>query len=338
MVTCRLFGSMGIQGSVKYGSILGCRGGSRCPAFSRHSEELCTGGEIAGQFKSDLPSEGWCHPLRRSRIMVTRRLFGSEARAKKSWCGRRDLNPHGPCGPTDFHAVYGFRRPDAALGSARARFAVWTIPSPSPRKIRGLGAARLVSTPYRLESPSGLGSGLPLNSDFPEFEQFCHRRFPGEHSSSLKSAASASSAVPALESSLASHRTVLQIAWSKTCVIGQPSELPVDIAESGTCGKRSSGAIGQAAQEGTGGSYVRWVGLPSAGAQVRPRPRFARISALSHLSTPRRRPRGFRTRTKPPIYGEQIGWGVDFQKQFHSVTGAASMYHPLRNDSAPPGR
>src|SRR4051812_7458427 len=20
-----------------------------------------------------------------------------------TWCGRRDLNPHGPCGPTDFH-------------------------------------------------------------------------------------------------------------------------------------------------------------------------------------------------------------------------------------------
>ncbi len=31
-----------------------------------------------------------------------------------------------------------------------------------PLKIRGLGAARLVSTPSRLESYSGLGSGLPL--------------------------------------------------------------------------------------------------------------------------------------------------------------------------------
>jgi len=33
--------------------------------------------------------------------------------------------------PADFHAVYGFRRPDAAC-RAHARFAVWTIPSPSP--------------------------------------------------------------------------------------------------------------------------------------------------------------------------------------------------------------
>jgi hypothetical protein len=31
-----------------------------------------------------------------------------------------------------------------------------------PRKIRGLGAARLVSTPSRRKFPSGLGSGLPL--------------------------------------------------------------------------------------------------------------------------------------------------------------------------------
>src|SRR6266849_10255898 len=31
-----------------------------------------------------------------------------------------------------------------------------------PRKNRGLGAARLVSTPSRLEVPSGLGSGLPF--------------------------------------------------------------------------------------------------------------------------------------------------------------------------------
>ena len=37
---------------------------------------------------------------------------------------------------------------------------VWTIPSPSPGA-RGLGAARLVSTPSR-GVPSGLGSGLPL--------------------------------------------------------------------------------------------------------------------------------------------------------------------------------
>jgi hypothetical protein len=45
---------------------------------------------------------------------------------KREWCGRRDLNPHELLGSTDFHTVYGFRRLDAALRSACAKFAVWT--------------------------------------------------------------------------------------------------------------------------------------------------------------------------------------------------------------------
>src|SRR5208337_1944363 len=63
------------------------------------------------------------------------RVKRATRRRGERWCGRRESNPHGPLGPTDFHAVYGFRRPDAALGSARARFAVWTIPSPSPKNL-----------------------------------------------------------------------------------------------------------------------------------------------------------------------------------------------------------
>jgi len=34
---------------------------------------------------------------------------------EEQWCGRRESNPHEPLSPADFHAVYGFRRPDAAL-------------------------------------------------------------------------------------------------------------------------------------------------------------------------------------------------------------------------------
>ena len=55
-----------------------------------------------------------------------------------------------------------FAAPRVALRELHARFAVWTIPSPSSRKIRSLGAARLVSTPSRLEHITGLGSGLPF--------------------------------------------------------------------------------------------------------------------------------------------------------------------------------
>src|SRR5437016_3884561 len=69
---------------------------------------------------------------------------------KWCWCGRRDLNPHRPCGPTDFLTATAFAAPQR--GACR-RFVVWTIPSPFPRNSRGAGAARLVSTPSRRSYP-----------------------------------------------------------------------------------------------------------------------------------------------------------------------------------------
>src|SRR5208282_3884828 len=65
-----------------------------------------------------------------------------------------------------------------------------------PRKTRSLGAARLVSTPSRLEHSGRAWLGIAI-SGFPEFGQFCIAGFPGEHSSFLKSVASAGSATPA---------------------------------------------------------------------------------------------------------------------------------------------
>ena len=56
-----------------------------------------------------------------------------------------------------------------------------------PRKLRGLGAARLVSTPSRLESlRAWLGIAI---SGSPEFEQFCIAGFPASTQVFLKSAA-----------------------------------------------------------------------------------------------------------------------------------------------------
>jgi hypothetical protein len=68
----------------------------------------------------------------------------------------------GRLSPADFHAVYGFRRPDVALLEGSRQ--VWGLDYPFtvPRKLRSLGAARLVSTPSRLEYIAGLGSGLPF--------------------------------------------------------------------------------------------------------------------------------------------------------------------------------
>jgi len=63
------------------------------------------------------------------------------------WCGRGDLNPHRPCGPTDFLTIYGFRR------ARESRVCGLDYPF-TVAKFFALGAARLVSTPSF--SPLGL--------------------------------------------------------------------------------------------------------------------------------------------------------------------------------------
>ena len=88
------------------------------------------------------------------------------------WCGRGDLNPHDLLGSADFHTTSAFA---ASLGE----FVVWTIPSPFPA--RGLGAARLVSTPSRTIR-AWLGIAI---QGFPDFEQFYSAGFPDGHSISL---------------------------------------------------------------------------------------------------------------------------------------------------------
>jgi len=100
----------------------------------------------------------------------------------KMWCGRRDLNPHGPFKPCGFS--YRLRlsppeREDPWRGSRQV--CGLDYPFTLPRNIRSLGAARLVSTPSRLVSVRAwLGIAI---LGFPEFEQFCIAGFPGEHSS-----------------------------------------------------------------------------------------------------------------------------------------------------------
>jgi len=50
---------------------------------------------------------------------------------RKRWCGRRDLNPHGPFKPCGFSCRLRLSPPGRGFWRAHARFAVWTIPSPS---------------------------------------------------------------------------------------------------------------------------------------------------------------------------------------------------------------
>src|SRR6266478_6149354 len=107
---------------------------------------------------------------------------------EERWCGRWESNPHEEKSPEDFHAVYGFRRPDAhALQHSRSVCGL-DYPFTVSRKVRGLGAARLVSTPSRLVAP---GLARDCHCRFPRIRAVLHRRFPGEHSSLLKSSASA---------------------------------------------------------------------------------------------------------------------------------------------------
>ena len=57
----------------------------------------------------------------------------------------------GRLSPADFHTVYGFRRPDAMLFESFTLVCGLDYPFTLLRKLRSLGAARLVSTPSRLE-------------------------------------------------------------------------------------------------------------------------------------------------------------------------------------------
>jgi hypothetical protein len=87
----------------------------------------------------------------------------------------------GRLSPADFHTVYGFRRPNATPLEGSRQVCGLDYPFTLLRKLRSLGAARLVSTPSRLVSfRAWLGIAI---SGFPEFEQFCIAGFPGEHSS-----------------------------------------------------------------------------------------------------------------------------------------------------------
>src|SRR5580658_2868860 len=67
----------------------------------------------------------------------------------------------GRLSPADFLTVHGFRRPDVTLLEDSRQVCGLDYPFTILRKVRSLGAARLVSTPSRL-CLSGLGSGLPF--------------------------------------------------------------------------------------------------------------------------------------------------------------------------------
>jgi hypothetical protein len=58
----------------------------------------------------------------------------------------------GRLSPADFHTVYGFRRPGGEPLESSRQVCGLDYPFTLPRKLRSLGAARLVSTPSRFVS------------------------------------------------------------------------------------------------------------------------------------------------------------------------------------------
>jgi len=95
---------------------------------------------------------------------------GSQKRGE--WCGRGDSNPHG-ISPNGFS--YRLRlSPPRVSASLRSGLSLHRAPNG-----RGVGAARLVSTPSRLDLVirPGLARDRHLTG-FPEFEQFYSAGFP----------------------------------------------------------------------------------------------------------------------------------------------------------------
>ena len=116
----------------------------------------------------------------------------SKLRQSNVWCGRRDLNPHGPCGPTDFLALYGFRRPRLIA----ARFGVWTIPSPCPELAPGVRCCP--SSLYTFPAVSGRAwLGIAMLQGSPNLSSSASPVSRRALKFSLKSDASADSATPA---------------------------------------------------------------------------------------------------------------------------------------------
>ena len=91
-------------------------------------------------------------------------------------CGRWESNPHEEKSPEDFHAVYGFRRPDVMLLELTPglRSGLSLHPPPEIPELRCCPSS-LYTFPARISVQAWLGIAI---SGFPDFEQFCIAGFP----------------------------------------------------------------------------------------------------------------------------------------------------------------
>ena len=88
----------------------------------------------------------------------------------------------GRLSPADFHAVYGFRRPNVTPLEGSRQVCGLDYPFTLLRNIRSFRCcpSSLYTFPAGIYDRAWLGIAI---SGFPDFEQFCIAGFPGEHSS-----------------------------------------------------------------------------------------------------------------------------------------------------------
>ena len=129
------------------------------------------------------------------------------------------MNPHGPFKPCGFSYRLRLSPPQRDPLQGSRQVCGLDYPFTVLRKIRRLGAARLVSTPSRLMCVRAwLGIAV---QGFPEFEQFCIAGFPASTQVLLKSAAYAIPPRPRAATSL----MIGHLARFYTSFPGQPVPL-----------------------------------------------------------------------------------------------------------------
>lgn len=128
--------------------------------------------------------------------MLDQHASGQLRCPKKTWCGRRDLNPHGPFKPCGFSYRLRLSPPECdTLGGLTSGLRSGLSLHPPPE---GPGLRCYPSSLYTF--PAGLFRrawfGIAI-AGFPEFGQFYIASFPASTQISFKSVASAGSATPA---------------------------------------------------------------------------------------------------------------------------------------------
>lgn len=168
--------------------------------------------------------------------------------------------------PYGFSYRYGFRRPCRARPGLQSGLSLHRLPV----SFRGLGAARLVSTPSRRKHSVWAWLGIAI-SGFPEFGQFYFASFPASTQNWLKSVASAIPPRPLANGNSRRQREGRQV---------ESADAWVQIGGNRCEARRHSQACA-----GTADKRAAFVVLPGRERNINPR-RFSSASSASRSCSP----------------------------------------------------